>query len=206
MGSKAREFDRIRSMLDDPRFSFQQIGQKFGLTKQRIAQLAKDFGIDGRQRQRERTLRREPYVIEKDYLPDVSAILDKIKSYGFRVLPYNKLQRSRKNQLRRSQKMVLVNGVLCVIQLRPARKLRPNGREYVRFDVGSRTRRAKLAVFAMRRGRDTKIYIVPTADLRNVEFVYIPADGKYAGSGKKPRRDWTHYENAWHLLGRLSEP
>ena len=60
--------------------------------------------------------------------------------------------------------------------------------------------------FAMRKGRNTKIYVVPTADLRKVEFLYIPADGKYAGSGKKPRRDWTHYENAWHLLGRLSEP
>ena len=190
-------------MLDDPQLSFQQIGQKLGLSKQRIFQLAKRFGINGRQRQRERTLRREPYVIEEDYLPPVLDIIDKIKSYGYRVMPYNKLQPSRKT-LRRSQRMVLVNGVLCVIQLRPPRKRRPNGREYARFDVGSSTRRAKAAVFAMRRGRNTKIYVVPTADLRKVEFIYIPADGKYAGSGKKPRRDWTRYENAWRLLGRLS--
>jgi len=47
---------------------------------------------------------------------------------------------------------------------------------------------------------------VPTADLRNVSYVYIPANGKPAakGSGKQPRRDWTRYENAWRLLGRLS--
>ena len=192
-------------MLDDPQLSFQQIGQKLGLSKQRIFQLAKRFGINGRQRQRERTLRREPYVIEEDYLPPVLDIIDKIKSYGYRVMPYNKLQPSQKT-LRRSQRMVLVNGVLCVIQLRPARKLRPNGREYARFDVGSRTRQAKAAVFAMRKGRNTKVYVVPTADLRNVSYVYIPANGKPAakGSGKQPRRDWTRYENAWRLLGRLS--
>jgi hypothetical protein len=36
--------------------------------------------------------------------------------------------------------------------------------------------------------------------LRNVSAVYIPADGKYAvGSGKKLRKDWTRYEDAWHL-------
>ena len=191
-------------MLDDPQLSFQQIGQKLGLSKQRIFQLAKRFGINGRQRQSERTLRREPYVIEEDYLPPVLDIIDKIKSYGYRVMPYNKLQPSRKT-LRRSQRMVLVNGVLCVIQLRPARKFRPNGHEYARFDVGSRTRQAKAAVFAMRKGRNTKVYVVPTADLRNVSYVYIPANGRYAlGAGTKPQRDWTRYENAWRLLGRLS--
>ena len=205
MGLKAREFDRVRSMLDDPQLSFQQIGQKLGLSKQRIFQLAKGLGINGRQRQSERTLRREPYVIEEDYLPPVLDIIDKIKSYGYRVMPYNKLQPSQKT-LRRSQRMVLVNGVLCVIQLRSARKRRPNGREYARFDVGSRTRQAKAAEFAMRKGRNTKVYVVPTADLRNVSYVYIPANGKPAakGSGKQPRRDWTRYENAWRLLGRLS--
>jgi hypothetical protein len=190
-------------MLDDPRFSFQQIGQKFGLTKQRIAQLAKELGINSRQRQRERTLNREPHIIEKDYRPDVHAVIEKIRRCGIRVLPHNALQPSRANLVRRSQRMVLVNGVLCVVQVRPAQKFRPNGREYVRFDVGPETRRAKAAVFAMLRGRTiTKLYIVPIPHLKNVSSIYIPADGKYAvASGKKPQRDWTRYEDAWHLLG-----
>jgi hypothetical protein len=46
-----------------------------------------------------------------------------------------------------------------------------------------------------------KLYVIPTSHLRNVSAVYIPADGKYAvGSSKKPRKDWTRYEEAWHLL------
>lgn len=188
-------------MFDDPQFSFQQIGQKFGLTKQRIAQLAKELGINAKQRQRERTLTREPRLIEQDYPPGVQAVLEKIRRCGNRVLPYNMAQPNRRG-LRRSQRMVLVNGALCAIQLRPAQKFRPNGREYVRFDIGPETRRAKAAVFAMLRGRTKKLYVVPTNHLRNVSAVYIPADGKYAvGSGKKPRRNWTRYENAWHLLG-----
>jgi len=37
--------------------------------------------------------------------------------------------------------------------------------------------------------------------LRKVSSVYLPVDGKYAiGSSKKPRKDWTLYEKAWHLL------
>ncbi len=41
--------------------------------------------------------------------------------------------------------MVLVNGLLCIIQVRPALKFRPTGREYARFDVGRDIRRAHVA-------------------------------------------------------------
>jgi len=45
---------RLRSMLDEPQFAYQEIANKFGLTRQYIAQLANELGINGRQRQRER--------------------------------------------------------------------------------------------------------------------------------------------------------
>jgi hypothetical protein len=54
-------------MLDDPTLAYQRIGDKFGLTRQHISKLAKGLGINGRQRQRQRTPRREPRVIEIDY-------------------------------------------------------------------------------------------------------------------------------------------
>jgi hypothetical protein len=60
-------FVRLRSMLEDPGFAYQHIGNKFGLTRQYIAQLANELGINGRQRQRERTLRCEPRVIKVEY-------------------------------------------------------------------------------------------------------------------------------------------
>jgi hypothetical protein len=97
--------------------------------------------------------------------------------------------------------MILVNGVLCTIQVRPAFKFRPNGREYARLDVGRELRRAQVALFAIRKGRAMKLYVITLTHLRNISSVYIPANGKYAkGSSKKPWKDWTRYEDAWHLL------
>jgi hypothetical protein len=46
-----------------------------------------------------------------------------------------------------------------------------------------------------------KLYVIPLTHLRNISSVYIPANGKYVtGSSKKPRKDWTRYERAWHLI------
>ncbi len=45
-------------------------------------------------------------------------------------------------------------------------------------------------MFAIRRRRTMKLYVIPLTHLRNVSSVYIPAEGKYAtGSGKKTRKD-----------------
>jgi hypothetical protein len=58
-------FVRLRSMLNDPRFAYQQIANKFGFTRQYIAQLAKGLGVDGtRRRQCERVLHRQLRVIK----------------------------------------------------------------------------------------------------------------------------------------------
>src|SRR5437762_3555538 len=84
-------FHRLRLMLDDAGFAYQQIGSKFGLTRQRIAQLAKGLGINARQRQRERTILRGPSVIEKQYPPGIQAVIDKIKRSGMQVSPYTSL-------------------------------------------------------------------------------------------------------------------
>jgi hypothetical protein len=198
-------FARLRSMFEDPRFTYQHIANKIGLTRQRIAQLANELGINGRQRERVRVSRREPrvHIIKKfkEYPSDIRAVMNKLRRAGLRVTPYNSPQPSLPNSLRMSLRMVLVNGLLCMIQVRPALKFRPNGREYARLDVGRELRRAQVALFAIRRRSTMKLYVIPTSHLRKVSAVYIPADGKYAvGSSKKPRKDWTRYEDAWHLL------
>lgn len=46
-----------------------------------------------------------------------------------------------------------------------------------------------------------RVYVVPLTHLRKVSSVYLPVEGKYAvRSSRKPRKDWTLYEDAWHLL------
>jgi hypothetical protein len=196
-------FARLHSMLDDAAFTYQQIANKFGLTRQSIALLANELGFKGRERERVRLSRREPHIIKKfeEYPSEIRAVMNRLSRAGLRVTPYNSPQPSTPNLLRTSLKMILVNDVLCMIQIRPALKFRPNGREYARLDIGREIRRAQAALFAIRRASTMKLYVIPLTHLRNISSVYIPANGKYAtGSSKKPRKDWTRYEEAWHLL------
>jgi len=194
-------FGRLRSMLDDTTVTYERIAKNLGLTKQRIGQLAKDFRIDGRQREHERISGRAPRITREDYPHDVRAVIRHIRRCGIQVQPYNSMQRTPPRVGRRSTRLVLVNGSLCSIQVRKGRKLRPRGREYVRFDVSGETKRAKFALWVIKNGGAMKLYVIPLTLLRSVSSVYLPVEGKYAvGSSKKPREDWTRYEGAWHLL------
>jgi hypothetical protein len=153
---------RLRSMLDDPQFAYQHIGDKFGLTRQYISKLAKGLAIKGRQRQRqrERMLHRKPHIVKVDYPPGVRSVINKIKRSGIPVTPYV-FPPSQANVAWRSQKMVVVNGVLCTIQLRKGSKKGPNRGEYARFDVNREVKRAKVALWAMRSGRRIRVYVIP---------------------------------------------
>src|SRR5438046_193173 len=88
---------------------------------QRISQFAKDLGIDARQRQRDRTLRREPYLIKKQYPPGIRAVIDKIEHAGMQVSPYNSRLSYRPNVERRSQNNDSRErrGLQCSIAQRP---------------------------------------------------------------------------------------
>jgi hypothetical protein len=192
-------FARLRLMLNDSRFAYQQIANKFGFTRQYTARLAKQLGINGdqrrRQRERLRMLRREPRVIKVNY--------PVIKRRGIPVTPYIfPAQPGAPYLARTSQTMVLLNGRRCTIRFRKSPKLTPNGREYVRFDTNVRVRKADFALWAMRSGRAVKVYIVPVTHLRNVSSVYLPVEGNDVYRGRKPHKDWTCYERAWHLLRR----
>src|SRR6266542_5925667 len=197
-------FLRLRSMLDDAAFAYQHIANKLGLSKQYIAQLANELGINGRQRERVRLSRREPRIIKKfeEYPSDIRAVMNKLRRAGLRVKPYNSPQPSMPNLFHTLLKMVVVNGVLCRIELRKGHKSgRPHGREYARFDVTNATKRAKVALWAIKKGRTMRLYVIPLTHLRKVSSIYIPVEGKYAvDNSHKPRKDWTRYEGAWHLL------
>jgi hypothetical protein len=201
--------DRLRLMLDDPRFAYQHIANKFGVTRQYVAQLAARLGIDGMrrrgQRERLRMLHREPRVIRAEYPPAIRSVIDQIRRSGIPVRPYI-FPPNQANVAWKSQKMVLVSGVLCAIQLRKGGTMSPNGREYARFDVKREVNRAKVALWATRSGRAVRVYVIPLTHLRNLSYVYLPVEGKYVTGGRKPRKDWTRYEGAWHLLRSVKIP
>jgi len=153
-------FARLRSTLEDPQFAFEHIANKFGLTRQYIAQVGKRLGIDGRRRRRERMLCLEPRIIKVEYPPSIRAVIKKIRRSGNQVSPYV-FPPNQANVAWKSQKMVVVNGVLCTIQLRKAGTKSPNGREYARCDVNGEVKRAKVALWAMRSGRAMRVYVIP---------------------------------------------
>jgi hypothetical protein len=193
---------RLRSLLDDPKITYGDIAKQLGVTKQRIGQLAKEFGVNGRQRERERISRRPPFITKDDYPSAVKAVIRAIRHCGIQVQPYTSMQRTQPRVGRQSHKLILANGSLCSIQVRKGHKLRLQGRDYVRFDICGETKRAKFALWGIKNGGALKLYVVPLNHLRNALSVYLPVEGKYAvGSSKKPRKDWTRYEAAWHLLG-----
>jgi len=185
-------------MLNNPHLAYQHIGSKFGLTKQRIGQLAKAFGIDGRQRQRERRLSRRVSVAKNHYSPIVRSIVSRIRRSGIQVSMYDSFQVSQ-TRSSRSKQLVIVNGVLCKIAVgRPYQKQR-HWRQYTRFDVTATTKKAKFVLWAITKRRGMKLYVIPLTYLRDVSFVYIP-DEQPVSSSKKMRKDWTQFEEAWHLL------
>jgi hypothetical protein len=98
-------------MLVDPLVAYEDIGSKFGVTRQYIAQLAKGLSVDGRARRRQRALCREPRVINKEYPPDLRAVVAKIRRSGIHVIPYDLLHSD--HRAWRSQRIVFVNGVSC---------------------------------------------------------------------------------------------
>jgi hypothetical protein len=146
----AREHSSGYAMLADPAFAYEHIGGKFGYEAahcpRRYRVRCRREAAAARARvpsstSRHQTVQKIPAAIQ--------AVMDKLRREGFQVAPYNSPQPSTPNRVRTSLKMILVNGALCTIQVRPAFKFRPNGCEYARLDVGRDIKRAKAALFAV---------------------------------------------------------
>ena len=168
-------FSGLRTLLQNPELSYREIGKKLGLTKQPIAQLAKQMGLDVARRMH-RQLTALPQVVDKDYPANVAAVIRKLKQAEVTAGPYIVAQPCRKNLFWKSLTKVLVNGRLCAIKVRSRRKYKANGRYYARFDMG-RDRGAKALLLAII-GDPMKLYVVPRSHLRSISAIYIPGDGK----------------------------
>jgi hypothetical protein len=132
--------------------------------------------------------------------PGIRSVINKIKRSGIPVTPYV-FPPSQANVAWRSQKMVVVNGVLCTIQLRKGSKKGPNRGEYARFDVNREVKRAKVALWAMRSGRRIRVYVIPlTICEKSLLFIFQLTVNMPWTPARNPRKDWTRYERAWHLL------
>lgn len=194
-------FARLRRMLQESTLSYAQIGYDFGITRQRVSQLAQHFEIDGWRRARERIKRRPPWVANKrdEYRFAVRLVLGELEQRGIPVAPYYTVDR-RRRVAHKHLRTVLVLGVPCKIGYRNTKK----GDRFTPFGVAPQTRKVKAVVWGVRRGPTFRLYVIPLSELKNVTRINIPVSGAYIGTSRKRNRDWTRFENAWHLLGKVS--
>lgn len=191
-------------MLDDPAQSYDRIGRRFGITRQRVGEIAAQLGIDGKDRQRDRTA--EAFLsnrTKRRYSPAMKAVVRELRRLNMTVEPYRPVRSTGSLGLV-VKKTLLIDGVPCHVHCRRgAYKTAARGPAYVLFHVSRSTKAAKAAVLAHWMHGKLKLYVVPTRHLRNVRTIRLPGSGKYSEhNNNKPKRDWRVYEGAWHLLGR----
>jgi len=190
---------RLQSLLSDHRMTYEAIGLRFGVSKQRIGQLALIMGIDGRQRERQRHSHGLVLSRRTGYSPDALAVIRAIKRLGFQVEPYRR--HYGKHSMATLRQTVLINRVPCRIYCRRHDHGTTGEGRYVQFYAGRWMKGAKVAVLAVLKPAGIKLYVVPVRHLANVTNILLPFNGKYAmGRYKKPNRDWTAYENAWQWV------
>lgn len=133
-------FARLHRMLQESTLSYAQIGQEFGLTRQRVSQLAQLFGINGRRRDRTRVKRRLPYIShERDkYSFKIRLVLAELKRRGITVAPYYTVDLERRVAWKHLT-TVLVNGVPCKIGYRDIRRVV----DFTTFHIRPPVRKAK---------------------------------------------------------------
>jgi hypothetical protein len=61
-------------MLHDPALSYQDIARQFRISRQRVGQIAKQLGVDGRNRQRQRALRARTFYDSGGYPAEVNTV------------------------------------------------------------------------------------------------------------------------------------
>lgn len=191
-------YSRLRRLFQEETLSYAQIGYEFGLTRQRISQLAQNLGINGRRRQRECSNRRPLCVVNKrdEYSSAVRQVLGELERRGILVAPHYTLLKRYSRVAYKQLTTVLVNGVPCKINYRNTRK----GARFITFRVTVETRKAKAVVWGVERGSAFRLYVIPLTELKNVTRLNIPVTGEYKWTWRKPIRDWTRFEDAWHLL------
>lgn len=192
-------FARFRDRLTDPTISYTQIGREFSITRQRVSQIALLLQIDGKRRFRKRTGRRAPYFINENakYPARVRYLLAILKQLNIPFTPYYQVRKQGCYKVsHKSLVMIYVNGVLCRVGCRAPKVNVP----FVIFPISAEMLKAKAVVWGIKHGTTVRIYVIPTPELKHVRFVYIPMNGTYSRRSREPIRNWTMFENAWHLL------
>jgi hypothetical protein len=184
-----RQHRRIRNLLSNNSLSFADIGDRFGITRERVRQIARQLGMEsGRKRQEQRALhQRLPAWYERKGYRELIA---KGKEFGYTVTPSRV---DRPEGWRFKARIVVINGWRAhIVYMRAKGRYLSFGRSDVPADFYVGISSIGFFIFP------SKIW--KTFPERTT-FSVIPCSIGKPGFTHSHRHDYLKYLEAWKLLG-----
>jgi hypothetical protein len=177
-GPRHRQRKRVLTLIKKGSLSFAAVGKRFGLTRERVRQIAKLEGFaTGRERFAAEAATRLNGV------PRLQALRRAADRAGLEMVVLG-------------SRHVMLNGVACWVR-KAMRLVTATGEKW---KIDGNVRKAANAAFALFEMAGGEWAIVPVSELpgKMAEFARFPRPGY-----RKSR--WTKYVNAWHLLERRAK-
>jgi hypothetical protein len=185
-----RHHRRIRDLLSKDSLTFAEIGERFGVTRERVRQIARQLGMtSGRERRKQHALekRMSTWHERKDH----RELIAKCKELGYTVTPS---RRDSPEGWRFEDRIVVINGWRThIVYVRTRGRYFVLKRSVVRADFYVGISPIGFFIFP---AKVWKTFPVGT------EFSPIPCSTGQRGFTRSHRHDYLNYLEAWKLLGR----
>ena len=180
--------------------TLQQLGEKYGVTRERIRQLEKKWGIDGTKRRKQRTQKIVQSRVKHDRFGDAyNAVWKEAESRGLRVAAWA----DRYGIVKKSA--LFINARRCWISHAAAPRS-TGGKRLYWYLIGytNQPRRDGTRIFVCDYNEERSFYIFMLGMPLPRYLPVIPT--ARAPNRKSPMNDYSQFKNAWHLLGDCHEP
>jgi biotin operon repressor len=184
-----RQHRRIRELLSNTWLSFAEIGDRFGITRERVRQIAQQLGkASGRQRQEQRTLHQQISAWQEQKV--YRELIAKGKEHGYTVAPS---RRDTRKGWRIEKEIVLINGWRAhIVYMRTRGRYLIFKRSVVRADFQVCISPIGFFIFP------SKVW---KTFPKGTSFSPNPSTGGRCGLAYSQRHDYLNYLEAWKLLG-----
>lgn len=181
---------RIEALLAANCLTYEEIGRRVGVSKQRIGQIAKMLDVIGRDRRRGCALFRHSQKAEQQKRDGLLAVLLRHvpDTYAFETVPTKKPL----TRYAIRQRVVLINDYFCALMIATLRPEQPTPSVQIHSPRGIN----RNADFLLYYNADHDLWlIVPHAEVARASTMFS-LNPNWKGHGK----DWRPFINAWHLL------
>jgi biotin operon repressor len=185
-----RHYRKIRGLLSNTWLSFAEIGDRFGITRERVRQIAQQLGkASGRQRQEQRTLHQRISAWQEQEV--YRELIAKGKELGYTVAPS---RRDTREGWRIEKEIVLINGWRAhIVYMRTRGRYLIFKRSVVRADFQVCISPIGFFIFP------SKVW---KTFPKGTSFSPNPSTSGRRGFTYSHRHDYLNYLEAWKLLRR----